>query len=478
MTENKRDKGISILKNLEDYTVIDLETTGRGINTCSIIEISAIRIRNNQIIDTFTTLVNPEEPIPKEVIDLTGITNEMVLNKPTIKNCISDFIKFLGDDILVGHNIITFDSNIIYDKALYFLDYKLKNNFLDTLYFAKHCNLDVPNYKLTTLQEYLNVTNDKQHRSLSDCIATHECYQKLKSFFRNRYVPHQAISSKSDETYSYYDEPKQTLELTKLELKALEIIEKSFELNNLEFKKEIILKPMSENWLSLFSTNGKYLFKLKVGTIAKWIALNKNYCQEELILDNKFTYENEENYLKIRLTSLENIIDVCDLVIKCLLCAKYCYSYDDLKKQNIKLPDLKDFDFSNTTKQKSKKQNYYSKYNHANIRDIVAKTDIFNECHPLFGKVCVFTGTLERFSRAEAMQIVVDFGGINASGVTKKTNFLVLGNNDFCQSIKDGKSSKQKKAEQLLSEGQDIKIISEDTFYDMAFNNDNEEVLI
>lgn len=86
---------------------------------------------------------------------------------------------------------------------------------------------------------------------------------------------------------------------------------------------------------------------------------------------------------------------------------------------------------------------------------------------PLYNKYCVFTGKLEKFTRREAMQIVADLGGINEDGVTKKTNYLILGNNDYCATIKDGKSSKQKKAEKLKLGGQDIEIVPETVFYDM-----------
>ena len=65
------------------------------------------------------------------------------------------------------------------------------------------------------------------------------------------------------------------------------------------------------------------------------------------------------------------------------------------------------------------------------------------------------------------MQIVADLGGINEDTVTKKTNFLILGNNDYCSSIKDGKSSKHKKAEKNKLKGQNIEIIPESVFYDM-----------
>ena len=102
-----------------------------------------------------------------------------------------------------------------------------------------------------------------------------------------------------------------------------------------------------------------------------------------------------------------------------------------------------------------------------NAKDITTDNTDFDETHPLFGKLCVFTGTLEKMTRKDAMQIVVDFGGQVGNSVTKKTNYLILGNNDYCSSIKDGKSSKQKKAESLKLAGNDIEIISENVFYDM-----------
>ena len=69
--------------------------------------------------------------------------------------------------------------------------------------------------------------------------------------------------------------------------------------------------------------------------------------------------------------------------------------------------------------------------------------------------------------RKEAMQLVVNCGGIIDKNVTKQTNFLILGNNDYCSSIKDGKSKKQKKAEELKLRGLDIEILDENVFYKM-----------
>ena len=99
--------------------------------------------------------------------------------------------------------------------------------------------------------------------------------------------------------------------------------------------------------------------------------------------------------------------------------------------------------------------------------DIQGDAQKIDEDSPIFGCACVFTGKLEKFTRAEAMQIVADLGGINQDGVTKTTRYLILGNNDYCTSIKDGKSNKQKKAEKLALKGTGIEILPETAFYDM-----------
>ena len=102
-----------------------------------------------------------------------------------------------------------------------------------------------------------------------------------------------------------------------------------------------------------------------------------------------------------------------------------------------------------------------------NAADIQGDAQKIDEDSPIFGCACVFTGKLEKFTRSEAMQIVADLGGINQDGVTKTTRYLILGNNDYCASIKDGKSNKQKKAEKLALKGTGIEILPESAFYDM-----------
>ena len=102
----------------------------------------------------------------------------------------------------------------------------------------------------------------------------------------------------------------------------------------------------------------------------------------------------------------------------------------------------------------------------AHVTANVDTSDI-NPDNPIYNNHFVFTGKLENLTRKDAFQVVVDHGGFNDDNVTKKTNYLVLGNLDYCNSIKDGKSLKQKKAEAYMLKGQEISVISENVFLDM-----------
>ena len=135
-------------------------------------------------------------------------------------------------------------------------------------------------------------------------------------------------------------------------------------------------------------------------------------------------------------------------------CFQKCFEY--VKKNNISL------DFYARTNIDLKKTTPA-----IDLKKITPAKENFDTSHPLFGQTCVFTGTLENMKRVEAAQLVVNLGGICENGVTTRTNFLILGNNDYCKSIKNGKSNKQKKAEKLILGGQDLKILPEDAFYDM-----------
>lgn len=282
---------------VSDYCVIDLETTGLSFYYDNILEIGILKVINNQVVETYNQLINPGIPIPDFITDLTGITDDMVKNEPTINSVKGDVLNFLADNIIIGHNT-SFDLNFIKTK----FDVELSNKYIDTLQFSRKLYPELKKHRLTDLTNYLNIHNNK-HRALGDCMSTKELYDHIKE---------------------------------------------KMAINNLEIS-------------DIFYTK-----------------------------------------------SYKNGIDVTTINPQ---------SYD------------------------------------------IDENNFFYEKH------CVFTGTLEKMVRKEAMQIVVNVGGILDKSVTRATNYLILGNNDYCKSIKDGKSSKHKKAEQLKANGQDIEVIDEFTFY-------------
>lgn len=111
--------------------------------------------------------------------------------------------------------------------------------------------------------------------------------------------------------------------------------------------------------------------------------------------------------------------------------------------------------------------NSLSKKTTLKASEIAATTDSFDSDHPLFNKYCAFTGTLSKMTRREAMQIVVNLGGKCQDNVTKSTNYLIMGIQDYSRFADGEKSNKTKKAEELILKGQDLEIISENVFYDL-----------
>ena len=291
-------KGKSLLSLLDDYVVVDLETTGLMPSFDGIIEIGAVRYKDDIEIDRFHSFVSVGFPLDPFIIQHTGITDAMLEGAPEIKDILPKLLEFVGDSVIVAHNA-NFDVNFIYDDALNLLDIKFTNDFIDTMRLARKCGLPVENHKLITLAAYFEIPQDVAHRSTADCETTHALYVKLKEY---------------------------------------------------------------------------------------------------------------------------------------------------IAKNNISLTP---------------------KYYDSSISKITATTTEINTDNPFYNKVIAFTGTLESMQRKDAAQLVANLGGILGDNVTKNTNFLVLGNFDYCSTIKDGKSSKHKKAEQLILKGQDLQIIPESVFLTM-----------
>lgn len=322
-------KGKSFISFPADYCMVDIETTGYSPVWDKIIEIGAIRYVDGQPTERFQTLVQPPmsyyedddgneigEYVDDFIVELTGITNEMLASAPSTKDAVSAFADFLGDSVIVGYNV-NFDINFLYDRYMDYLGMPLKNDFIDVMRIAKKLHPEMNHHRLRDMVEHYGLIHEQEHRSISDCEATQQCYEKLRE---------EAVQKYGDED-SFIQEA---------------------------FRKK------------------KYWSGARVSDI-----------------------------------------------------------HGDEAKNN---PDC-----------------------------------------PLYQKYCCITGKLEQFTRQEALQVIADLGGIIEANVTKKTNYLILGNNDYCATIKEGKSSKQKKAEANKLKGQDIEIIPESVFYDMIFDGLSEE---
>lgn len=304
--KHREGKGRSMIIFPTDYVVVDLETTGLSSQFDEIIEISCLRIRDRIVTDDFSTLVKPKCKIDDYTSELTGITNEMVANAPPLENILHNVIDFIGEDLIVGHNV-SFDVNFLYDTSFSEFDTVISNDYVDTLRISRKLYPELKHHRLKDIVERAGISPEGFHRALNDCYMTYNCFESMR--------------------------------------------------------KEICL-----------------------------------------------TYQNTEIFASL---------------------------------------------FSNKT------------YTKIDARKLTAKTTEFDTSHPLYGKVCVFTGVLEKMDRKTAMQTVLDIGGLCANSVTKKTNYLILGNYDYCSTVKNGKSTKQMKAEQYKLNGYDIEIIPENVFYDM-----------
>lgn len=154
------------------FCVIDLETTGANSATSQITEIAAAAFRAGQCTSTFQTLVDPQCPIPLSITLLTGIDQAMVAGAPVIDDVLGPLIDFIGDSVVVGHNV-RFDLGFIREALRRAGRESLANRHVDTLGLARRLIRDeVPNCKLGTLASHMRLDHQPSHRALDDVMAT------------------------------------------------------------------------------------------------------------------------------------------------------------------------------------------------------------------------------------------------------------------------------------------------------------------
>jgi DNA polymerase-3 subunit alpha (Gram-positive type) len=164
-----------------DFVVFDLETTGAKCPPCRITEIGAFRVKHNEIVDRFHTLVNPETPIPPFITQLTGINDKMVKNSPRFTDIVSDFLDFIGDAVLVAHNA-AFDMCFLnYEIKRIYENYQIANPHLCTVQLSRKLLPHIANHKLHTLADYYSIPLQNHHRAADDAHATAQIFINLLS---------------------------------------------------------------------------------------------------------------------------------------------------------------------------------------------------------------------------------------------------------------------------------------------------------
>ncbi|WP_368654850.1 PolC-type DNA polymerase III [Ornithinibacillus sp. 4-3] len=153
------------------YVVFDVETTGLSAVYDTIIELAAVKIYKGEIIDRFESFANPHRALSDVIIDITGITDDMLVDAPEVDKVLTDFRNWMGDAVLVAHNA-TFDIGFL-NEGFRKLDYeKISNPIIDTLELSRFLLPDLGNHRLNTLCKYYDIELTQHHRAIYDAEAT------------------------------------------------------------------------------------------------------------------------------------------------------------------------------------------------------------------------------------------------------------------------------------------------------------------
>ena len=153
----------------EEYVAFDLETTGLSSKTDRIIEIGAVILKDGQEIDRFQTFVDPGRPLERKIVELTGITDEMLRGAPGIEEVLPKFLDFIGGRVLVAHNS-DFDTGFIRAECQR-LGYDYTYTAADTLILSQNLLTHLNKFKLNLVSDALNLPDFNHHRAGDDAFA-------------------------------------------------------------------------------------------------------------------------------------------------------------------------------------------------------------------------------------------------------------------------------------------------------------------
>jgi len=210
----------------DSFVSFDLETSGSfgsavGDIPSEITEIGAVKVENGVITERFSELCNPGRVITPRVIELTGITDDMVREKPPVAEVLARFAEFAGKNILVGHGIKTSDIHYV-SRAAHKSGLVMDNTYLDTLPLSSRlktrCSLT--GFSLDALIERFSIVNEHSHRALGDAEATAKLYLAMRDYILNPDKPYQppvvASQPESDDTAEIPSNEEETVSETEI----------------------------------------------------------------------------------------------------------------------------------------------------------------------------------------------------------------------------------------------------------------------
>ena len=186
--EEKRRKGKLTLVRPLSYVVIDIETTGLDVARSAIIEIGAVHVRNGAVSGRFQTFLTPEpyQSLSPFITNLTGITDDMVMEAPDIETILPQFLEFVGDAVLVAHNA-SFDVSFIEQNCRY-QDITPDFTSVDTVAMARILLPTLSKFKLNVVANALHISLENHHRAVDDAGATAEIFVKFVEMLRARNI--------------------------------------------------------------------------------------------------------------------------------------------------------------------------------------------------------------------------------------------------------------------------------------------------
>ena len=172
----------------QEFVAFDLETTGLSSQTDRIIEIGAVVMKNGQEVDRFQTFVDPERKLDRKIVELTGITDDMLVGAPKIEEVLPKFLEFVGDRVLVAHNS-DFDTGFVRAQCQ-LLGYEYNLTAADTLILSQNLLPQLGKFKLNIVSNALSLPDFNHHRAGDDALTCGLIMAKLMQLLEEEHHIH------------------------------------------------------------------------------------------------------------------------------------------------------------------------------------------------------------------------------------------------------------------------------------------------